>query len=590
MARSLIIFSMLGAAILQSCGGGGASQVVTPPPPTPPPPSSSTPIIISIEPALVAVGSGGFDLTVNGSGYGSNSVVRWNGSNRGTTFVNSGKLTTAIPSSDLTMPEIVQITVSNGGSLVSNSLPFEVEEKPAPGTGNVQLISVALDGGPADGDSFSVPEITPDGRFVAFQSNATNLVYGPASGFSDIYVRDTCTGAPSGCVPSTVRVSVATDGTLANGNSRTPSISADGRYVAFDSSATNLISNDTNGTINGVSGEADVFVRDTCLGASASCTPATVRVSLAIDGSQSNGDSVEASVDGSGRFVAFSSSGTNLVAGDSTTFADVFIRDTCAGVTSGCTPSTTIASLSTSGTQGNQPSGRPAATPDMRYIVFRSFATNLVSGDTNNAVDDFVRDTCIGPTGCSPSTIRATVANDGTQANDRDDLDPRISADGRFVAFTSHATNLVSGDTNGLADVFVRDTCAGVASGCTPSTTRVSVSASGAQANSGSEMPSISASGRLIAFSSLASNLIPGGSSSPKTIFIRDTCFGAPSGCVPTTVLVPRGPDGSQDNGVSEFPTLSGDGHWVVFLSNATNLVAGATSGRGQTYIAKTGF
>lgn len=554
-------------------------------------PGNSAPAVASISPSSAQAGGAGFQLILNGSGLVTSSVVQWNGLPRATSFVSATELRAGVLPTDIAAPGTVNVSVSNPGGVNSNALPFTITSPPPGGSGAVQLISIATDGGPANGDSFSTPAITPDGRFVAFQSDGTNLVAGASSGFSDIYVRDTCHNASAGCTPSTVRVSVSTNGTLADGNSRRPSVSANGRYVAFDSSATNLVPGDSNGSQGSLTGLADVFVRDTCIGAPAGCSPSTTRVSVATDGTESNNDSRRPSISADGRFVVFNSGATNLVSGDNNGFGDIFLRDTCVGASTACSPSTMLVSVTAGGSQGNGASGLQSISPDMRYVAFLSTASNLVAGDTNSQSDYFVRDICLGAAlGCSPTTSRVSVATDGTQANDLGDLEPTISAQGRFVAFTSHATNLVAADTNSLADIIVRDTCATAPSGCTPSTFRASVAADGSQATQGSEAPSMSATGRLIAFASLATNLIPGGTTSPKTIFVRDTCFGVTSGCVPTTVLIARAPDGSQDNGVSEFPAISGDGHWVAFLSNSTNLVPGSSNGRVQTLLAPTGF
>lgn len=578
------IMAILMIIPLPGCGGGGGSSS---PNPNPNPNPTPTPAVTSIVPSSTAAGSAAFQLTVNGSAFNTSSVVMWNGSARTTTFVTASEVRATITATDVAVAGTATVTVANG-TLVSNGVSFTITGQSA--SGQVLLISVALDGGPANGDSFSTPSVTPDGRYVAFQSNATNLVSGSSTGFSDIFVRDTCLGVPTGCTATTIRVSVSSAGVLADGNSRRPSISATGRFVAFDSSATNLVPGDTNGTQGALTGLADVFVRDTCIGVSTGCSPSTVRASVATDNTESNGDSRRPSISADGRFVAFNSGATNLDSNDSNGFGDIFLRDTCQSAPAGCAPSTRRISLANDGSQGNGASGLQSVSPDMRFAAFLSTASNFVSGDTNLNSDYFVRDTCLGAAaGCAPSTIRASIANDGSQANDLGDLEPSISAEGRFVAFTSHATNLVPADTNARADVFVRDTCAG-ATGCTPSTFRASVSSDGSQANSGSEAPSTNSTGRLVAFSSLATNLIAGGTSSPKTIFVRDTCLGAPSGCIPTTILIGRSATGAQDNGVSEFPAMSADGRWVAFLSSSTNLAPGATSGRTQTLLARTGF
>jgi len=192
-------------------------------------------------------------------------------------------------------------------------------------------VSVASDGTQADRDS-GASAISADGRFIAFTSNATNLVTGDTNSAQDIFVRDTCLGSASGCKPSTFRVSVASDGTQADANSDSPALSADGRFVAFSSSATNLVANDTNKL-------SDVFVRDTCFGAPAGCTPGTVRVSVTQDGTQANGDSFRPAISGDGRFVAFESTASNLAPGDTNAATDVLVART------GFNPSTVTSTL-----------------------------------------------------------------------------------------------------------------------------------------------------------------------------------------------------------------------------------------------------
>lgn len=557
------------ALLLMGCGGGGSTQ------PNP------MPAINSLLPLAVQMGGSGFPLLVNGTGFTESSTVLWNGSNRATSFNNSTQLSASIMLADRSVTTTAVITVVNPspGGGTSNGFNFYVIPPPTPGLGVIQMISVATDGASGNGNSYTNASVSGDGRFVAFQSDSSNLVPGAASGYADIFLRDTCIGVPTGCVPNTSRVSLAPDGSLANGNSRNPSISADGRFVAFDSSASNLVAGDTNG-------QSDVFIYDTCIGA-AGCVPLMSRV-VADDGSEPNNDTRFAAISADGRYVAFGSGATNLIPGGTTGgVGNVFVRDTCSGVTSGCVPGTTLASASSSGTQGNTTSGLPAISGVGRFIVFLSYATNLVSNDTNGQPDFFVRDTCFGvPTGCTPITTRVDVATDGTQANDRADVSPTISGDGRYVAFTSFATNLVSGDTNGVSDIFARDTCA-AAVGCAPSTYRVSVTFNGLQANQGSGDPSISADGRFIAFDSLATNLIATGTYAPVSIFVRDTCLGAPAGCLPNTSLMSAATDGSQGNSYSQYPAISASGQYVVFLSDDTNLIAGGSNGNTQVWIAK---
>ena len=160
----------------------------------------------------------------------------------------------------------------------------------------------------------------------------------------------------------------------------------------------------------------------------------------------------------------------------------------------------------------------------LEFVAFDSSSSNLIVGDTNGASDVFLRETCLAAsTNCLPSTSRVSVASDGTEGNGGSGS-PSVSADGRFVAFVSGATNLVTGDTNNLSHIFVRDTCHGVATGCTPSTTRVSVASDGTEADGASSEPSISANGRFVAFISSA-NLVPEKRSNSFDVFISKSGF-----------------------------------------------------------------
>ena len=345
------------------------------------------------------------------------------------------------------------------------------------------------------------------------------------------------TGSSAKAAPGdTTRISVASDGTQANDESGYPSISADGRYVAFESGATNLLAGDTNGI-------HDVFVRDQQTGTVA-------LVSVASDGTQGNGVSRYPSISADGRYVAFFSSATNLVAGDTNGYPDIFVHDLQTG-------DTTRVSVASDGTQGNDIPRFPSISGDGRYVAFESDATNLVSGDTNGWIDVFVHDRLTG------ITTRVSVASDGTQGNSGSQS-PSISADGRFVAFGSGASNLVAGDTAEHGDVFVHDQETGL-------TTRVSVASDGTQGNGGSGVPSISADGRYVAFSSYATNLVAGDTNGYYDIFVHDRQTGV-------TTLASVASNGMQGNSDSLYLSISGDGQRVAFLSVATNLVAGDTN------------
>lgn len=545
-------------------GGGGGNN---------PPPQ-----ITSLDPAQATAGGPAFTLTVTGTGFVSASVVNWNGAARTTKFQSATVLTAAINANDIAATGSAAVTVVSPepfGSVISGSVNFPIKplvQPPLTGAGVIALVSAASDGTPGNAQS-GISAISANGRFVAFSSTSSNFTIAGNNGFFNIFLRDTCTAAPAGCAPSTVPISVAPDGSLGNGDSGNsltfatyPAISADGRYVAFASNATNLVANDSNAV-------TAIFLRDTCTGAAAGCTPVTALVSVASDGTPANGNSLDPSISSDGRFVVFDSDGANLVGNDNNGKTDVFLRDTCIGAAPGCTPSTVRLSVASDGTEGNDVSNSPAISGGGRYVAFQSFANNLVANGPGLFVNIFVRDTCFGAAaGCTPGTSLVSLGPGGVFGNEGSTF-PTISGDGRFITFASLASNLVAGGTTqGVNSVFVRDTCAGVA-GCTPATSLVSLSSAGAQGNGASGLPTISSSGRFIAFNSDADNLVIGDTNGSTDVFVRDTCAGAPAGCSPSTVIVSVKPDGTQGNFNSSIPSISADGHFLTFGGGASNFV-----------------
>jgi hypothetical protein len=339
----------------------------------------------------------------------------------------------------------------------------------------------------AGGDSYD-PAISADGRYVAFDSGCANLVAADANPFQDVFVRDVVTG-------TTTLVSVDSNGAqAAGGDSLYPSISADGRYVAFKSWSTNLVGADNNG-------HSDVFVHDLV-------TRVTTLASVDSNGVQQNNECSYLSLSGDGRFVAFASTASNLVAGDTNGVYDVFLRDLVGGTT-------TRESLDSAGVQGNSNSAWPSSSIDGRFIAFHSTATNLVPGDGNGTLDIFVRDTHLG------LTTRASVDTAGAPGNSSS-TNPALSADGRFVSFRSVADNLVAGDSNGWADIFVHDRLSGI-------TTRASVNSGGAQSDSSSVLSTISDDGRYVAFDSFATTLVAADTNQAEDVFVRDRGVSGPT-------------------------------------------------------------
>jgi hypothetical protein len=348
----------------------------------------------------------------------------------------------------------------------------------------------------------------------------------------------------AGVSGTTTRVSVSSAGVQGNDHSGFPVLSAGGRFAAFTSRATNLVPGDSNGV-------EDVFVRDRRTGT-------TRRMSVSSTGSQANGDSGGASISAGGRFVAFGSSASNLVPGDTNNATDTFVRDRWTGTTR-------RVSVSSTGAQGNGDSRGPSISAGGRFVAFTSRATNLVPGDTTDWEDIFVRDRLTG------TTTQVSVSSTGAQANSFND-NPSISADGRFVAFLSVASNLVPGDTNDSSiDIFLRDRRTGT-------TRQVSVSSAGAQGNGDSFGPTVSAGGRFVAFYSYASNLVPGDTNTTFDSFVRDRWTGA-------TRRVSVSSTGAQGNSFSVGASISENGRVVAFTSAATNLVPGDTNNSEDVFV-----
>jgi Tol biopolymer transport system component len=397
------------------------------------------------------------------------------------------------------------------------------------------------------------PAISADGNAVAFDSIATNLVPAATSGQDDIYVRDRSPGA-------TELVSISTSGTEPDGSSFLPDLSGDGRYVAFQSVADNLVKGDSNGV-------EDVFVYDRA-------THTTTRASVAGNSKDANSLSLGASISDDGRYVAFRSDATNLVKGARPT--SIYVRDLVKRKTE-------LASVASDGTPANSFNFNADISGNGRYVAFDSQATNLAPGDDGNITQIFVHDRVTG------TTVQASVDNAGTPGNGTS-TDPSISADGRYVAFDSDASNLVPGDTNGVRDVFVHDMVTG-------QTIRVSVDSAGNQGNEMSDIsirggatfgPAISGDGRYVTFDSAASNLVADDTNTctladPQPVydfpisgqcpdvFVHDLQTGE-------TIRASVDSSGAQADGPSTDPAINGDGSAVAFFSPATNLVPGDTN------------
>ncbi len=421
---------------------------------------------------------------------------------------------------------------------------------------NTHRVSVGgTSGAPVEGNNDSgEPSVSSDGRFVAFVSSADNLVAGDTNGEADIFVMDRDTH-------TVTRVSVGgTSGAPVQSNSGSddPSISADGRYVAFSSHADNLVADDTNA-------REDVFVMDRD-------THTVTRVSVGgTSGApvQASSWSDDPSISADGRYVAFVSRASNLVADDTNGYTDIYVMDR---------DTHTVTRVSVGGTSGSpiesdSGSENPAISADGRYVAFITDASTLIAGDTNDATDVYVMDrdthtvTRVSEGGTSGAPIESNEESNRTS----------ISADGRYVAFESAADNLVPGDMNDSSDIFVMDRD-------THTLTRVSMggtSGSPIEGNSESRGPAISADGRYVAFLSYSDNLVPGDIGTQDDIFVIDR---------DTHTLSRISMSGTSEspvesNGHSYGASISADGRFVAYVTSASNLISDDTNGYEDIYV-----
>ncbi len=423
--------------------------------------------------------------------------------------------------------------------------------------GAVTLVSQNAGGQIGNGDSYN-PVFSPDGTKVVFYSNASNLVSGDTNGLIDVFIKDLTNN-------TVTLVSQTSGGQIGNSASYDPVFSPDGTKVAFYSYASNLTSFDSNGT-------ADIFVKDLA-------TNAVTLISKDANGQLGNGFSFTPVFSPDGTKVAFYSAASNLVSGDTNGVVDVFVKDLNTGAV-------TLVSKSASGQIGNLSSGSPVFSPDGTKIAFFSDASNLVSGDTNGMTDIFVKDLNTGAVTLVSQTASGTLGNGGS-------FGPAFSPDGTKIAFYSSATNFVSGDTNGNADVFVKDLVTGAV-------TRVSQTTSGQVGNYGSSHPVFSPDGTKILFTSSASNLVSGDANNSSDIFITTLSpntvatgrLTEDSGTVTASGKLVIADVDTGEAGVQAQSSVAGtygsfalatDGSWTYTLNNASAAVQALAAGQKVT-------
>ena len=423
-------------------------------------------------------------------------------------------------------------------------------QRDAGGNVTISLESINTTGQAGNGIS-GAPVLSADGKAIAFVSAASDLVAGDSNGVQDVFWRDLST-SPAG---TGTRLISHNGSTLGNGASNNPVLSLDGQTVAFASVATNLVANDTNG-------QSDIFAYSvasdalTLASQEQGVTPPTV------------GDGIAANLalSGNGQFVLFSSSSTNLVPQDTDGINDVFSFDLLAQSLSVVSQRDPNLNSVTGQGSSTVSLGNSSSSADGRYVVFTSAVDNLVTGDSNGKTDVFLRDTTLPST--DPASIRLiSHISGGTTSGNDSSLSPVISADGNYVVFVSYASNLVAGDTNGQPDVFLYNRQ-------TDTLTLISQSSAGAS-NGASLNPSISADGSAIVFTSTASNLVAGqtDSNNAADVFLWTATNGL-------QLVSHNSANASQaGNSNSSTPVISSNGRYVIFVSNASDLVAGDANG-----------
>lgn len=406
---------------------------------------------------------------------------------------------------------------------------------PAAGAQATWKAGTASDGLPGNGATGWVA-ISGDGNVVAFDSWASNLVANDTNALQDVFVRDLRTGAVE-------RASRGIGGALANGASSNPALSFDGRFVAFESFASNLVAGDGNGA-------SDVFVLDRASGA-------IVRASATWSGLDGDLGSQNASISADGGKVVFESLATNLLEGQTLSTRQVYAYDRLAG-------SLTLVSRSNAFVPGDGDSRDAQVAAGGRFVVFASHAANLVPQDTNANSDCFVRDLVAN------TTTRVSVRTDGTETQGFFQT-PTISGDGRLTAFASLAADLVGGDSNRAFDVFLHDAVTGA-------TSRESVTTHGAQGHGSSYRPALSADGTLLAFQSFAPDLVHADTNFTSDVFVRDLASGVTRRASVAT-------SGAQGDGQSFQVRASADGARIAFWSEATSLAPGDANGFGDLFV-----
>jgi Tol biopolymer transport system component len=492
---------------------------------------ASVPITVNGTNFIPVSQNGGSSVTITGvATYNQETAIT-------VTSISSTQMKASIPGTLLCASGSAQINVLNPPSAICllNCPNLGGGDTNQPGNGVTQIFTITnptpvntcpANIPPGTTNTAEKPAISQDGRYVAYAS--------AESGTSQILLRDTCLGAARNCIPATSIASLAADGTAGNADSHNVAMTPNGRYLAFSSAASNLAETAATGR--------HIYLRDTCNGASGSCQATTQLVSLDEAGKLTGMSAILPALSATGRFVAF------VAETSSGTLREVFVRDTCLGVAD-CTPKATRISLFPGDTTALVAEDAPAISQDGRYVAYTS--------SQDGSWQILLSDSCFGAGGgCTSSTRAISAAADGSLGNAASHT-AVMTPEGRYIAFSSAATNLIQNPPLGR-QVYLRDTCAGAAGSCKPATMLVSTDEEGKLFGTEAILPSLSATGRFVAFlavtASQAGTATITTDSGLRQVFVRDTCLGAANctpqatrisllpGYVPADSLTPAGP------------------------------------------------
>ncbi|MHB8484408.1 MAG: IPT/TIG domain-containing protein [Candidatus Acidiferrales bacterium] len=533
----------------------------------------SSPQILTISPMAVAAGGASFPLTVTVLNAAPNVQINFGAT---TPLVPTGPVScnpatacavqVVVPKAAIATAGTVTLTIANpkaakGGTATASFL--------VAGTGQFPIEESATAGTPGNAAS-SHSSVSDGGLFVAFDSKATNLASGATNGLSQVYLAQNCLGSGGNCTAKVTLISSGSGGAGAGGviGSDRPAISADGRFVAFESDDTNLVSGATQAV-------EQIYLYDTCstiFSAVSNCTPKMTLVSQGAGSAEGNAPSTNPSISGFGLYVAFQSSATNLT---STTVPagtqQIYLFASCnamGGTVSGCKPDLQLFSTDANNNPGDDSSIRPSVDPAGLTVAFQSLADNIVAGIASNGAQQiYLRNTCLSSepflqTGCQQQTVLVS-ADAGNKPGAADSVTPAVS-DGSFVVYATRAANLLPANASGQ-QILGANICIGIPStvSCTPSGNLVlSVDQTGAPGQGDSSNPAIA--GTRAVFTSLAT-LVP--AVTGQQVYAANACIPPLAPCSASTTLISADANSNPLGG--DFGSAGGGGYAAFSTSTA---------------------